>query len=427
MPNERQASLCTLPVELIFHVFRHLDATTLVRSFRRVCQRFYTLVNAYEQFQLDFQSILKSDFHFLCNFIPADHVVSLILSDGDETPGQIEYFLSTFRIRQYTQLRSLTVLNVSGDHLGVILRDVKELSLQSLSVQTEEQGSSAAFDSVEISSDLALCDFDKLRLDIRYFDISAINWPLDSKLSHLEVRCQTVNEYCHIFLRLPHLRVLVVDRFDESDFELTTVQLSTMVPCCRLASLTFKHCGLTMTILETLLALAPGLKHLRLIRSMDVSHFILHLSRWEQFIRAKLPSLTQFEFFLTEDSLFTNTPIDTELLVAPFRASFWAETMHCLTACDYIVRPRTVILYTPPIFDPRMEYVYESKQIYHSSSAATAGNIAVMNGVRRMRLNLSRVMSLATSSHVRSGFLPRIDDDCSVLRVACREIEYFHE
>lgn len=104
MSNERQVSLLTLPVELIFQVFCHLDATTIVRSFRRVCQRFHALVKVYDQFQLDLQSILKCDFHFLCNFLLTNHVVSLILSHGDEIPGQIEYFFSTFRIRQYTQL-----------------------------------------------------------------------------------------------------------------------------------------------------------------------------------------------------------------------------------------------------------------------------------------------------------------------------------
>ena len=84
---------------LFFYIFRYLDTPTIVRSFRKVCKQFYTIVPLYDRFKFDFKSILESDFHLLCNFIQAKNVESLTLSDDDdETPGQIGYFLSIFRI-----------------------------------------------------------------------------------------------------------------------------------------------------------------------------------------------------------------------------------------------------------------------------------------------------------------------------------------
>ncbi|CAF4664812.1 unnamed protein product [Rotaria sp. Silwood1] len=134
------------------------------------------------------------------------------------------------------------------------------------------------------------------------------------------------------------------------------------------------------------------------MRTVDLHVFISHLQQWEKFVETKLPSLTKFECFLTEDLLYFDHPINAELLVAPFRKSFWTETKSWFVICDHIVRPRTVILYTPLCFDPQFEYVYESKEIWRSTSAPTINNTIVMGGVRKLRLDLTKVMSLATSS-----------------------------
>lgn len=401
MSNDQQPTLLTLPVELIFQIFRHLDATTIVRSCRSVCQRFYTLVKTHDQFHLDFQSIFKSDFHFLCNFIPADHVTSLVLSDDDETPGQIEYFLSAFRIDQYTRLRSLTFINVDHCHLQLVLKGMKKLKLHSLSIQEKQKRFSSNVDnSRELSLVLGFYELYKLRLDTPGILNSTISWPIDFSLQHLETRCETLNDYCHIFLHLPNLRVLVVQNFNQSDVELTAVQLATMRPCCQLASLTFKYGRMSPSVLETLLSLAPSLEHLRLIRSVDLHPFVSHVPQWEQFIKAKLPLLTKFEFFLTGYAQPSNDVILTESLVAPFRTSFWIEEKRWFTTCDFMLHPGNVLLYTTPIFDLQEQHTYESKRIDRSTSAPTDSQTIAMDKVHRMSWDLSRVMSLAASSHV---------------------------
>src|SRR5689334_21679595 len=116
MSFKEKPSLCTLPVELVHYIFGYLDAKTIVRSIRCVCKRLYTIVNTYNQFYFDFNSILKNDFLFLCNYIK-----------NDKTPGQIQHFISIFCLSQFNQLRSLTLIEIDHCYLSIILKDIQRL------------------------------------------------------------------------------------------------------------------------------------------------------------------------------------------------------------------------------------------------------------------------------------------------------------
>ena len=84
-----------LPVELLYHILNYLDTTTILLSFRYVCQRFYLISNVYKQYQLNLNSCTKSSFYRFCRVINPLNIISLILSDDDQTPGQIK-FISLF-------------------------------------------------------------------------------------------------------------------------------------------------------------------------------------------------------------------------------------------------------------------------------------------------------------------------------------------
>ncbi len=77
MSDNEKPSLGTLPPELVYKFFGYLDAKTIARSLRCVCRELYTIVNIYDQFIFDFNSILTCDFIFLCNYIKHDKVISL--------------------------------------------------------------------------------------------------------------------------------------------------------------------------------------------------------------------------------------------------------------------------------------------------------------------------------------------------------------
>ncbi|CAF2910771.1 unnamed protein product [Rotaria sp. Silwood2] len=344
MSTEEKPSLSTLPTELIFYIFCYLDAPTIIRSFRKVCKRFYKIVPTYDRFKFDFKSILKSDFHLLCNLIHPKNVESLTLSDDDETPGQIVYFLSIFRISQFTRLRSLTLFEIDDYHLSIILKDIKALELNSLSIYSKKdysQGNTNVADLLPVTSLPRLFTFN---FNIQSFDATNILWPFQCKIEHLEIYCHTLDECCNLFCHLSNLRTLVVEQLNVDDIEQTISKLANFEPIYRLSSLTFKYCTVDVTILQLLLSHIPSLEHLRLMRSVSLNDFTSHLSEWEKFVGTKLPLLNKFEIFLVDDQPDVLTQVDTESLVALFRTPFWTKTKNWLVICDYITDRRSVFV-----------------------------------------------------------------------------------
>ncbi|CAF1201690.1 unnamed protein product [Rotaria sordida] len=68
-------------MELIHRIFNSLDEQTIILSLRYVCKRIYTITNVYDCYKLNFESILKSNFDRICQFIQPENVILLTLSD----------------------------------------------------------------------------------------------------------------------------------------------------------------------------------------------------------------------------------------------------------------------------------------------------------------------------------------------------------
>jgi hypothetical protein len=116
-----------LPVELLHTLFTYFLAHEILISFSNVSDYVDAIILAYPSYRLNFKSIFKANFDLICHRIKPDQVVSLTLSDDDDTPGQSELFLSRFRIEQFTRLQSLTLNNIELDTLESILSDLNKL------------------------------------------------------------------------------------------------------------------------------------------------------------------------------------------------------------------------------------------------------------------------------------------------------------
>ncbi|CAF4582614.1 unnamed protein product, partial [Rotaria sp. Silwood2] len=81
-----------------------------------------------------------------------------------------------------------------------------------------------------------------------------------------------------------------------------------------------------MNDVEALLSRLPTLKHLRLLfPSCEPKSGLFDGSRWEEFIRSKLPLLNKFEFSFNVSKRFHPNDVTIESLIAPFRTPFWLE------------------------------------------------------------------------------------------------------
>ena len=131
-------SLNTLPVGILYRIFDNLDGQTILLSLRYVCKRLHTIADTYKWYQLDFSSISKQNFDFICRLIHPENVISLILSDDNETPGQIRLFLSLFHIDQFIRLHSLTLIRVDESDLNEFLKHIIKYPLTILSIKHRE-------------------------------------------------------------------------------------------------------------------------------------------------------------------------------------------------------------------------------------------------------------------------------------------------
>jgi hypothetical protein len=122
--------LDVFPVELIHHLLNYFSAHEIFYTFTNVSSYIDHVLLAYSNYCVNFKSVTKKEFDFACQRIIPDQVISLILSDNEDTPGQVELFLSRFQINQFTRLRSLTLVDVGPDFWEPIvtkLIDLKDL------------------------------------------------------------------------------------------------------------------------------------------------------------------------------------------------------------------------------------------------------------------------------------------------------------
>jgi hypothetical protein len=116
-----------LSVKILHTLFTYFLAHEILFSFSGVSDHVDTILLSYFAHRLDLKSIRRADFDFLLHRIRPEQVISLTLSDDNDTPGQTELFLSRFRIEQFTHLRSLTLINIEFISLEAIFSNMDKL------------------------------------------------------------------------------------------------------------------------------------------------------------------------------------------------------------------------------------------------------------------------------------------------------------
>ncbi|CAF1048912.1 unnamed protein product, partial [Didymodactylos carnosus] len=319
MDEKLTSPLNTLPVELHYRILDHLDFETILFSFGHVCQRFRAIVNAYNQYEIDLSSISKSNFHAMCRLIRPENVISLTLSDGDKTPGQIGLFLSLFRIHQFTRLRHLTLIRIDNEAQKKISRQISSCPLVLLSI--DARGKSIKSTAAIISSVIQQGTLFTINLNSSGPILDKVSWPTYCSLLHLKIQKCKQKQFVAILNQLPRLRTFEMDDYTMSS---TDTIIATIYPS--LISLTMNNSTISMVAVESLLSLTPSLMHLKLI-SKNSYHFqsISNGSRWEEVIQSKLPELETFEFFFAQKYRRRNLPLDIESVIEPFRRPFWLK------------------------------------------------------------------------------------------------------
>jgi len=222
--------LDVFPVELIHHLLNYFSAYEIFYTFTNVSSYIDNVLLVYSNYCVNFKSVTKKEFEFVCQRIIPDQVISLTLSDNELTPGQVELFLSRFQINQFIRLRSLTLIDVGPDFWEAIVTKLIDLkNLRSFfydsSSKTDAWISRISYDNVNVLDKRLFNSYSSVlpqlnRLKLAHGDfLASVQFPY---LRHLIIKECKPDIIKHICCVAPQLKSLETEfRYDELDTELS--------------------------------------------------------------------------------------------------------------------------------------------------------------------------------------------------------------
>jgi hypothetical protein len=380
-------SLDTLPVELLYRIFDNLDAETILLSIQYVCRWFHSVTNNYNRNKLNFQSIFKHTFHQLCRTTCPKNVISLTLSDENQTPGQTGLFLSLHYIEEYTRLRSITLISIEEPYLELILKHLStKCALTSLVIQCELTTILNSDTLQFLSGVIAKASLRKLDLTFAYGTMRNLEWPIECSIQYLRVFTSVhFDKFCTILRSSPHLETMILRDCIVYDIDELNRTVSNNVSYRQLTSLTLQDSSLEMTTIESLLSLTPSLVHFTLIGNGDD---LFDGVRWEQFIQTKLPDLNKFEFAFQSDIDISHDSTGLESLIASFQTPFWLEKKQWFVTALCVKSLSTINLYTTRDCAPKINFRPKANKISRSTAPTTIKDLITMDVVRELSLDL---------------------------------------
>ncbi|UJR26088.1 hypothetical protein I4U23_007434 [Adineta vaga] len=395
----------TLPVEILYRIFDHLDIQTIIFSIRYVCKQLYLTTNSYDRYNFNFKSISKSLFHIICRLIPYENVITLTLSDEDKTRDQIALFVSLCDIKQFSRLQSLTLLEIDDENLDIFLKYVMISSLKSLSISIPMINISQNTTSTHLSSVIVYPSLKNLYLSIGDREWHDMSWSINWTLRYLRlVNSITFKQFCLVLQHYLGLRTLVLKEVHTDDSE----EYQYTSPFKQLTSLTFENGHIVINRIAQCLSLTPCLTYLKIIGEGNLFNSSFDGYQWERLIQTRLHRLEKFEFFFIIITYSNYLSRNIEILMQSFQAPFWLDKMKCSVICDYIANSRKIILYTLPICKTHFVYDVDSKKL-SISNFTTRFNQIDMDYVQHLELQLTKdVNSFALEKNMSSnGFLFR--------------------
>ena len=330
-----QTSLEALAAEILYHIFKYLDAYSIFFSIRQVCRRFYQITAGYNQYKLNVDRMTRLDLEKFLRRIKPENIISLILS-GD--------YISSYDISRLTRLRSITLGGEKNSNNYESLNQLPLSNLISLRIHSDgyQRNNASAF----ISRVITQSAFNHLDLIESNYTISQISWTGPSNTRYVTIKACSLTEYQLLLQRLPQLQTFKTLQFIMDQSMITSC---TSPSYRQLNSLSIGDSTLSMTDFQQILSLTPSLSTLRLVshRSNNFDS-LLNATDWTHLIQTKLSNLKTFHFFFSYNLREANEAKDLDLIVDQFRTLFWLQEKKWIVKCDYFIKARIIHFYTAP-------------------------------------------------------------------------------
>jgi hypothetical protein len=339
--------------ELLLDVFEYLSSVHLLRTFYNLNHRFNQLLFIhFQRFSLDFRSISQYDFNLISDeYLPnlTDHIQSLILSNNDDTPQQIDLFFEhNLTFNQFHNLQSLSLYDLCSNELIIkIIFELKSLpnlirlTLAGCYLQLNQIDTQQFIDTIWSLPKLIYCYLNIYFGEFHLFIPTVMSLSLKYLfIWGIEHQQNEINALLKQTPCLQHFSILLNDNDDQ--------------PCISL--ITKLNLGLSSIQENSLIQFfenMPNLSRLTVdLCSLDASG-VLNGYQWENIIRNSLPKL---EVFRLRMNFQLNQQIDD--LFESFETSFWIEEHNWFIRCHW--NSTSICLYTLP-------YVFNDFH-FHSSS-----------------------------------------------------------
>ncbi len=310
------------PCEVLHTIFDYLKPVDLLHAFVQLNPYLDTVLNSYIRIQLNFKSIKKSIFYFICENVHPHQIQSLVLSNDEYTPGQTKLFMSLLPLIQFINLQYFSIDQIDDVDLFCIMfshlenhAQIRWLSVTNSHIQISKKNARYIVGILPTLPSLKRLTF---------FDSSSLvtlRQPL-SKLTHLTICSCSLNDLRLIFQWVPnllHLQIWI-------PFDNRTPMFDYVPP--HLISLKIKsNSWMMFNGVENLLSLTTSLKHLTLETMGEQA--LINASRWEILIKTKLPYLTELALNITpEENNLTGDDV-----LTPFQNPFWTIEKRWFMAC----------------------------------------------------------------------------------------------
>jgi len=313
-----------LPNETILDLFEYFSIHDLFHGFFNLNSRFNQLLCLqFQKFHLDLRLLSKTNFNHICqNYVPliTDRIISLYLSNVNDTPQGIELFLSHYyQLRQFTRLQSIFLEYLQSQQtLDRIMIECSNLScLTHLSftncyIPMSESDANRLSNHIWSLKNLTYC---YLKIKFAYENYFPNPTVISTPLKHLIVHnspcsASTLTRLCQHTPNLRYLSTTFEDLSHQREF-IFPIQSLTRTKICFYGSI---------DILEHLLQHMSNLRHL----TFETYSMYINGYQWEEMIRKYLPELKIFQFKMSFGPLNNkDKQVQLNEIVDTYRTNFW--------------------------------------------------------------------------------------------------------
>ncbi|CAF3319427.1 unnamed protein product [Rotaria sp. Silwood2] len=333
--------------ELLLELFECFNITQLLRAFRCLNSRFDKLLVIYLRNlrYLDFRSISKNDFNFICqHHLPSiiNKTISLTLSNDDETPQQIELFFSyNFILSQFLHLQSLSFYQINSQSIIqhividlVHLSNLTHLNFIECCLSSLYEDHFYLIDNIwKLPKLIHLKLHDTSNGRINFISTRSIS--LSMEYMSIKHFCMSMNDIYQFMKHKPHLRhVQIYTHLDDEDihvvehfpsiikFELNDERFSPL-------NLFFmNHIPRGISVFSAM----PNLYHL----TIETPFIFMDGHRWRCFISNFLPKLKIFQFKMAiYFNNFDSVKERANYILDSFQNQFWTDEHQWFVRCHW--------------------------------------------------------------------------------------------